>query len=173
MAANWVITDPEAGYPGITTIGTTGYPPIGTVVRAKDTSTSGQGGCAFILLKCFSAQVVGNVVTYNQLTGATTAVPSTANLDAPLAVAMVANTSGTTNYGWFQVGGAAIIKKTAVKVSPSVPLYISATAGRLMSTAASGKQVMNMRTNNAATVLSATSTITALMQFPFAQGAVA
>lgn len=171
--ANWVITDPELGYPGITTIGTTGYPPLGTIVGAKDTATSGQGGCRFILLKCFSGQVAGIVVTYNQLTGVTTAVPNTANLDKPLAVAMVANATGTTNYAWFQVGGAAVIKKTAVKVSPSVPLYISGTAGRLMSTAASGKQVMNMTSNNAATVLSATSTITALMQLPFAQGAVA
>lgn len=171
--ANWVITDDVLGYPAITNTGTAGFPPLGTMVNAKDTSTSGQGACRFIVLKCFSAQVVGNVVTYNQLTGATTAVPNTANLGSPLAVAMAANTSGTSNYGWFQVGGAAVIKKTAVKVNPNVKLYISGTAGRLMSTAASGKQVLECITNNAATVLSATSTITALIQWPVAQGATA
>lgn len=171
--ATWVITTPQLGYPGITTTGTTGYPALGTEVNATDTSTDGQQAGRFIVLKCFSGQVVGNVVSYNVLTGATTAVPNTANLAAPLAVAMAANTTGTTNYGWFQVGGEAVIKKTAVKVSPAVKLYISGTAGRLMSTAASGKQVLELISSNAATVLSATSTITALIKYPFAQGATA
>lgn len=173
MTATWVITDPELGYPGITTTSTTGFPPLGTVVGAKDTSTSGQGAGRFVCLKVLSGQVVGNVVTYNPLTGATTLVPNTANLGAPLAVTMIANTSGTSAYQWCQVGGAAIIKKTAVKVSPAVKLYISGTAGRLMPTAASGKQVLECITSNAATVLSATSTITALIQWPVAQGATA
>ncbi len=169
----WIITENTLGYPGITTTSTTGFPALGTIVNAKDTTTNGQGGGKFICLKCFSGQVVGIVVSYNGLTGVTTAVPSTANLGAPLAVAMAANATGTTSYGWFQVGGEAIIKKTAVKVSPAVKLYISATAGRLFPTATSGKQVLDMITSNAATVLSATSTITALMQYPFAQGATA
>ena len=69
---------------------------------------------------------------------------------------MAANTSITTG-SWYQVRGAAVIKKTAVKVSPNVKLYISGTAGRLMPTAASGKQVLDAITVNAATVLSATS----------------
>jgi hypothetical protein len=42
-----------------------------------------------------------------------------------------------------------------------------------MSTAASGKELMNARTVNAATVLSATSTITVLIDRPFLQGATA
>jgi hypothetical protein len=77
------------------------------------------------------------------------------------------------NYGWYQIAGASVIKKTAVKVSPNVPVYQSATIGRMMSTAASGKELMNARSVNAATVLSATSTITVLTQRPFLQGAVA
>lgn len=170
---NWVVTDPELGFPAILQTGTAGFPPLGTVVNAKDTSTGGQGGCQFVVLKCFSAQVAGIVVSYNQLTGVTTAVPNTANLGAPLAVAMAANASGTTNFGYFQVGGAAVIKKSAIKVSPASKLYISGTAGRLMSTAASGKQVLEVISNNAATVLSATSTVTALIRFPVAQGATA
>ncbi len=173
MTASWTITDTELGYPAILQTGTSGFPALGTVVQAKDGSTGGQGACRFIALKCFSGQVVGNVVSYNQLTGVTTAVPNTANLGAPLAVAMVANTSGTSNYAWFQVGGAAIIKKAAVKVSPASKLYLSSTAGRLTSASASGKQVLELISNNAATVLSATSTITALIQWPVAQGAAA
>lgn len=169
--ATWVITESEIGYPAIGSTATVAGVPLGTVIAAKDTSTSGQGACRFIYLKGVTSTVAGSVVTYNQLTGATTLVPNTANLGSPLAVAMGATTTGL--YGWYQIGGAAVIKKTAVKVSPAVKLYISGTAGRLMSTAASGKQVLELITNNAATVLSATSTITALIQYPVAQGAVA
>jgi hypothetical protein len=96
-------------------------------------------------------------------------VPNTANQDKPLAVSMNANTSITTG-SWYQVSGAAVIKKTAVKVSPGVPLFLSTTAGRVKAVASAGLQVLNCVTINAATVASAVSTITAQVQFPFAQG---
>lgn len=164
-------TSTEAGVQPIALVPVTGTVnhPLGTIIDAYD-PTFGAG--KFIYLYGVASNVVGLVVTYNQLTGITTAVPNTANLDKPLAVSMTANTSLTTGT-WYQVAGAAVIKKTAVKVSPSVPLYLSGTAGRLMSTAASGKQVLNMTSVNAATVASATSTITAQMAYPFAQGATA
>jgi hypothetical protein len=111
-------------------------------------------------------------VTYNQLTGLTTLAPSTANLAQPVAVSMAANTS-TTALGWYQIAGEAVIKKTAIKINPNVPIYLSGTAGRVMSTAASGKQILGARTNNAATVASATSTISVLINRPHAQGATA
>jgi hypothetical protein len=156
-------TTPELGIQPIAAIPATGTVnhPLGTVVDAYD-PTYGAG----------KSNVVGAVVAYNQLTGITTLVPNTANLGAPLAVSMTANTSTTTG-SWFQIEGATVIKKTAVKVSPAVKLYISGTAGRLMPTAASGKQVLNVISINAATVLSATSTITAQLAYPFAQGATA
>ena len=76
-------------------------------------------------------------------------------------------------YGWYQIAGAAAIKKTAVAITPSVPVYISGTAGRVRGTAASGKQILGARTVNAATVAAGTSTITVLINRPHAQGAVA
>ena len=162
---------PELGIQPIAQIPTTGTVnhPLGTIVDAYD-PTYGAG--KFIYLYGVAANVVGYVVTYNVLTGITTAIPNTANLGTPFAVSMTANTSTTTG-SWYQIQGAAVIKKTAVKVSPAVKLYISATPGRLMPTAASGKQALNVITQNAATVLSATSTITALINYPFAQGATA
>lgn len=163
-------TTPELGIQPIAQVSAAAAPnhPIGTIVKASD-PTYGEG--EFIYLYGCASTVVGSVVTYNTLTGATTLIANTANLAAPVAVAMAANT-GTTTAGWYQISGAAVIKKTAVKVSPSVKLYISATAGRLMSTAASGKCILNLISVNAATVASATSTITATMDRPFAQGPV-
>ncbi len=167
----YIVTDPELGIQPIQFIPTTGTVnhPLGTLVHAKDST---YGGGTFIYLYGVASNVVGYLVTYNQTTGITTAAANTANLNKPLAVSMTANTSTTTG-SWYQVEGAAVIKKTAVKVSPSVPLYLSGTPGRVMSTAASGKQVMNATSINAATVLSATSTITVQLAYPFAQGAIA
>jgi len=167
----YIPSTPIAGIQPIAATSSTASHPYGFTVAAYDPATAGYGAGTFIYLKGVTSTVVGSVVSYNLITGATTLVPSTANLGAPLAVAMAACTTGL--YGWYQVGGTAVIKKTAVKVNPAVKLYISGTTGRLMSTAASGKQVLELITSNAATVVSATSTVTALIQWPVAQGATA
>ncbi|XUM19755.1 hypothetical protein ACRAVF_19000 [Bradyrhizobium oligotrophicum S58] len=186
----WVIREPTLGQPPIAkaipaptvtantstlaagTIASTRAPAggstpnvLGKIVKAVH-PTYGEG--EFIYAKGVASTLVGSLVTYNSLAPSTTLAPNTANLDAPVAVAMSVCTAG--NYGWYQIAGLATILKTAVKVSPSVPLFLSATAGRVMSTVASGKQIMNAISNNAATVASATSTIVALIQRPFAQG---
>ena len=168
----FVPTNPEAGIQPIAQAATTGTVnhPLGTLVNAYD-STGVQGMCTFIYLYGVAANIVGLLVTYNASTGITTAAPSTAHLGQPLAVSMNANTSITTG-SWYQVGGVAIIKKTAVKVNPAVPIFLSGTAGRVFPTATSGKQILNAVTVNAATVASATSTINVQMQYPFAQGQV-
>jgi len=110
--------------------------------RAKD-STYGEG--TFIYLKGASNTVVGSLVTYNSTTGATvlTTTSGVVNGGAPIAVAMSANNT-TDNYGWYQVVGAAVVKKTAVKVDPAgtTKVYLSATAGRAMQTSVSGRQVL-------------------------------
>lgn len=172
----YIFVEPQIGLPGITSVSNAAAPlwPIGSIERAFDSTL---GGGEFIYLYGAASTVVGSVVTYNPSTGLTTLVPNTANLDAPLAVAMSANV-GTTTAAWYQIEGAAVIKKTAVAVNPvaagiGVKLYLSGAIGRLMPTAASGKNVMNCMAINAATVSSATSTITAQINRPFAQGAVA
>jgi len=56
-------------------------------------------------------------------------------------------------------------------VTAGVPLYLSGvTAGRVTSLASAGRQILNCTAVNAASVASAVSTITALIQRPFAQG---
>lgn len=161
--------DSVATYTPATGTATNAQVQPGTIVRAQDPIL---GGGEFIYLPGCAGTVVGSLVSYDPVNLTTALVPiTTKNLDLPVAVAMSAN-STTTNYGWYQIEGAAVIKKTAVKVNPSVQLYGSATTGRVMPTAASGRQLMNARTVNLATVASATSTITALINRPFMQGAV-
>lgn len=159
---------PEMGIQPIAQFSTTQNHPLGYTVDAYD-PTLGNG--TFIYLAGVASTAVGSLVTYNQLTGATTLSPNTAHLAQPLAVAMSANIVITT-FGWYQVKGAAVIAKTATKVSPGVALFQSGTAGSVFATATSGKELLNCVSINAATVLSAVGSITAQIAFPFAQGQV-
>ena len=162
----YTITAPaNAGFQPIAVTDTTQNHALGTEVSAID-PTYGEG--RFIYLKGIASTVVGSMVTYNQVTGVTALSPNTANLTTPFAVAMSANVAN--QYGWYQIRGAAVIKKTAVIVNPGVKVYQSATTGRIMSTTASGKQIQNAISANAATVASATSTVVVQINCPGGQG---
>ena len=160
--------NPILGIQPIAATSTTKNHSLGFQVDAYD-STFGSG--TFIYLAGVANTVVGNIVGYDQDLGTTTLAPiTTTGLNIPLAVAMSANVASS--YGWYQVRGAAVIKKTAVAVVPGpVPLFLSATAGRVMPTAAAGREVLNATVvTNAATVASTVSTIVAQIAYPFAQG---
>ena len=140
---------------------------LGQVVRAFD-PTYGEG--EFIMLVGVASTVVGSLVTYNTTTYQTALSPNTANQATPVAVAMAANTAGL--FGWYQIGGLAVIKKTAVATNAQVAVYQSATVGRIMATAASGKQLLGARSANLATVASTVSTVIVSINRPHMQGAV-
>jgi phosphatidylserine decarboxylase len=139
---------------------------LGMVCRAFD-PTYGEG--EFILLVGVASTVVGSLVTYNATTYQTTLSANTANQATPVAVAMSACTAGL--FGWYQIGGLAVVKKTAVAVNAQVPVYQSATVGRVMPTAASGKQILGARSANLATVASTVSTVIVSINRPHLQGA--
>ncbi len=141
---------------------------LGMIVRAVD-PVYGEG--EFILLAGVASTAVGSIVTYNTTSYTTALAPVGTNKPQPIAVAMSANTSAST-WGWYQIGGSAVIKKTAAKVNPNVAIWLTSTAGRVASTAATGKQILGARTINAATVASATSTITVVLDRPHLQGQV-
>ena len=173
--ANWVITDQRIGLPRITTTSDSSTPavPPGTICRAVDVtagaSTTAYGiACEFIYLAGVASTTAGSAVIYDENNNTTTLAPTTVSGANPVAIAMAANTSAAT-YGWYMIEGVAAIKKTAVKVSPNVPMYISATAGRLMPTIATGKALLGCRSVNAATVASATSTVNCHINRPHFQ----
>jgi hypothetical protein len=137
---------------------------LGSIVRAFD-PVYGEG--EFILLLGVASTVVGSVVRYNATTYQTTLVVNTAVQDVPVAVAMSACIAG--QYGWYQIAGNAVIKKTAVTVAPNVTLFLSATAGRVKVLASAGLQVVAARSANLTTVTSTTSTITVTINRPHLQ----
>lgn len=160
-------TENELGIQPIAVSSTTQNHPLGKIVRAADPAL---GAGEFIYLLGVANTVVGSLVNYAPSTYQTALqTNSPTKQNQPVAVAMAAN--GASGYGWYQIEGPAVIKKTAIKVSPGVALYASSTAGRVLPTAASGLQIIGCRTSNAATVASATSTIQALISRPLMQGA--
>lgn len=161
----WVPTENRTGIQPIAVSSTTQNHQLGEIIRALD-GTGVQGGGEFIYLEGVANTVVGMLVTYDPVAGTTTLVPSNTAQGNPLAVAMSANVAS--QFGWYQVAGAALIKKTAVKITPGSKLAISATAGRVFATSTAGKAVWNA-ISVGATVASATSTVTALIQRPFAE----
>jgi hypothetical protein len=139
--------------------------PLGTIIRAYD-ATLGEG--EFIYLLGVASTAVGNLVIYDATTFQTTLSPNTANEAAPVAVAMSANVAG--QFGWYQISGLATILKTAVQATPQLPIFQSATAGRIFVTSTAGKQILNARAANLTTVTSTTSTLVVLINRPAMQG---
>lgn len=144
--------------------------PVGTIVKAYDT-TLGYG--EFIYLPGVASNFIGAIVSYDVAaaaanTGVVTLATRTVSLGAPLAVSMAANTA-TTSFSWYQIEGPAVIKKTAVKVVPSAPMYLSGTAARATNVASAGFSILGLRSTNAATVASATSTLNVILDRPHMQ----
>jgi len=140
----------------------------GTRVRGSDPV---YGSGEFIYLPTLASATIGTLVTFHQSGSGvftTAMMPNSVVIGRPVAVAM--GTGAATSYGWFAVVGTVPVKKTATIVAPNVALFISATTGRVMPTATSGKMILNMRASNSASVLSATSTVYVTMQYPFMQG---
>ncbi len=159
------IVNNRLGLTPIASLDTTTRQAVGTIVVAED-PTYGTG--EFVYLAGVAGTLVGSLVIWNPIGNTTTLSPNTANLARPVAVAMAACTASY--FGWYQIEGAAVIKKTAVIAATNVAVYQSATTGRIMSTAASGKQLLGARTVSSA--LSAVSTVTVLINRPHIQGAV-
>ena len=161
------LTTNYIGAPIFTDTDTTKKVPLGTIVKGYD-PTYGEG--EFIYLLGVGSTEVGSVVTYNTTTWQTAlgTVTNMKNKGTPVAVAMSANLAS--NYGWYQISGNAVVKKTTVSVNPSVPVFISATSGRIKVLASAGQQVLGAQTANLTTVVTTTSTVVVQINRPHAQG---
>lgn len=164
----YAIVTPSLGYPPIADVQDSAVIPVGTKVKAYD-PTYGEG--EFIFLRGSASIAAGNLVYYNDNAVADTAKLTTTSgvVDggSPLGVAksaMIAN-----KYGWVQIGGKALVLKTATKIDPATPtakVYLSATAGRVMPTSVAGRQVIGARFQAAATVTTTTSTCIVTLNAP-------
>ena len=125
---------------GISTVGGTTIPSPpagpGTIVRAVD-PTYGEG--EFILLKGVASTVVGSCVVYDSTSFATTLAPAGTNLPRAVAFAMAA-TNTTTLWGWYQISGQVVAKKTSGLAIASLAAVGVKTTGLIAATG-TGKEI--------------------------------
>jgi hypothetical protein len=148
-------------------VSTTAAVPVGTIVRAVDTTL---GGAEFVYMPTTASVTQYNLVRYGQgaSVGAMTAVrtPSSANGASPVAVAMATGSAST--FGWFMIAGTSPVLKSAVIVSAGKPVFQSTTAGRVRAILSAGRQILGMKA--AAAAVSATSTVVCVFDRPVQQG---
>lgn len=160
----YYITDGKIGYQNIADTSTTKNHPIGTIVRATDT-TYGEG--EFIYLLGVASTAVGSLVTYNSATGATTLAAVGANKSFPIAVSMSANVA--LGYGWYQISGLAVAKKTCtVCLVAGVAVGILTTG--LLAGTATGKELEGAIVTTTSSAAAGRTTVTVLIDRPHLQG---
>lgn len=157
------LTSPYVGAPIITDTDTTAKVPLGTIVRAYD-PTYGEG--EFIYLLGVASTAVGSVVTYDAAGYQTALAPVGTNLPRPVAIAMSANLA--TYYGWYQISGRAVAKKTSGLALAAGAAVGVKTIG-LIATTGSGKEIEGAITVAAST---ASTSVTLVINRPRMQGRV-
>lgn len=162
----YFITDGRIGAQPIADTSTTQQHPIGTIVTATD-PTYGAG--EFIYLLGVASTAVGSVVTYNATTGQTTLAAVGANKSFPLAIAMSANVAS--QYGWYQISGLAVVKKTCT-VSLAANAAVGVLTTGLIAGTASGKEVQGAIVTAVASATAGRTTVTVLLERPTLQGRV-
>jgi hypothetical protein len=120
--------------------------PIGTIIRGFDDVLNVEGD--FIYFPGVANLVAGDVVAYDMLpSGAFVTRITTAfnNSGHPVAVALTAIPLGS--FGWYQIGGVAVVNVTAA--SAVGRMFLTATAGQVNSAAVAGSQVIGARLSTA------------------------
>jgi hypothetical protein len=159
----YVISNARIGVQAIATTDTVQNHPLGTIVHASD-PTYGEG--EFIYLKGVANTAVGSPVVYNTSNYLTTLAPVGTNKPQPIAFAMSANVAS--QYGWYQISGNAIAKKTSgLALGSNVAVGIL-TAGLVAGTG-SGKEIEGALTVAKST---ASTTVQLIINRPRMQGRV-
>jgi hypothetical protein len=110
---------------------------LGEIARAYD-PTYGEG--EFIYLKGVAGTLLGMVVTYDQFLKTTTIAPATGG-NGPVAVAMSANVAS--QYGWYQISGAAVVQAPNAMTPGAAVFMLAATPGSVDDAQVNGEQIIN------------------------------
>ena len=148
---------------------------LGQLLDAWDATTYGYGKFILLAVPTSTTVTVGLLYQWDKNYNVTLVpVGSTSkNTGVAVAVAYTAVTSNATSvqYAWFLIQGQVAVLKTAVAASPQVPVYISATAGRIKVLSSAGQQILGARTQNTATVSAGQSTVNVYFNFSALEGA--
>lgn len=140
--------------------------PLGTIARAVD-PTYGPG--EFIYLPGIGSTAVGSLVTYNTVSWTTALAAVGTNKPQPIAVAMSANVAN--QYGWYQISGMAVCKKTCT-VSLAANAAVGVLTTGLLAGTGSGKEIEGALVAAVASATAGRTTVTVVMNRPRMQGRV-
>lgn len=140
--------------------------PLGTIVKAVD-STYGMG--EFIYLLGVASTVVGSIVTYDPSTYLTTLSAVGGNIPRPIAVAMSANVAS--QYGWYQISGVAVCKKTCT-ISLAAGAAVAVLTTGLIAGTGSGKEIQGAAVAAVASATAGRTTVKVMINRPSKQGRV-
>lgn len=162
----YLITSGHVGFQPIADTSTTKNHPVGTRVRAYD-ETYGEG--EFIYLKGIGSTTVGSLVTWNATDGTTTLAAVGANKSFPIGVAMSANVAD--QYGWYQIAGQAVMKKTCT-ISLAAGAAVGVLTTGLVAGTGSGKEIQSAIVMAVASATAGRTTVRVLIERPHIQGRV-
>ena len=155
-----------AGGQPIANTETTQKHPLGTIVRGVD-PTYGEG--EFIYLLGVASTAVGSVVTYDLSTRQTVLSAVGGNIARPVAIAMSANVAG--QYGWYQISGIAVVKKTCT-ISLAAGAAVGVLTTGLIAGTGSGKEINGAAVAAVASATAGRTTVLVSVDRPRKQGRV-
>lgn len=162
----YVITHGPAGCQPIADTSTVQNHPVGKIVTAKDPT---YGGGEFIYLLGIGSTAVGSIVTYNLTSGTTALAAVGTNKPQPIAVAMSANVAS--QWGWYQISGIAVMKKTCT-VSLAANAAVGVLTTGLIAGTGSGKEVQGALVAAVASATAGRTTVQVVVNRPHMQGRV-
>jgi len=131
----------------INSVDTVAKVPVGTIAKATDDSGLGDG--TFIYLPGVASLAAGDAVVYDLLPSGASVTRTLSgthlNTGQPVAIALVAIPA--LSYGWYQIGGVAVVNVAAGAAAGRAML--TTTAGNLKDTAIAGCQVLGARLSSA------------------------
>lgn len=154
----------QAGCQPIANTSTTQKHPLGTIVRGVD-PTYGEG--EFIYLLGVASTAVGSIVTYDASTYQTVLSAVGGNIPRPIAVAMSANVAS--QYGWYQISGVAVCKKTCT-ISLAAGAAVGVLTTGLIAGTGSGKEISGAAVAAVASATAGRTTVSVMINRPRKQG---
>ncbi|MDH4155403.1 MAG: hypothetical protein OEV01_16630 [Nitrospira sp.] len=145
---------------------TTQKHPLGLIIKATD-PTYGEG--EFIYLLGVASTAVGSIVTYDASTHQTVLCAVGGNIPRPIAVAMSANVAS--QYGWYQISGVAVCKKTCT-ISLAAGAAVGVLTTGLIAGTGSGKEINGAAVAAVASATAGRTTVSVMLNRPTKQGRV-
>lgn len=136
---------------------------LGSIIEAQDQANAWQAQFIYLSVPVSTTITPGLLYqfdkNYNVVVVPVGGTSKNTGVQVVCAYTAVTSNASAVQFAWFLYQGVAPVLKTAVTVNPQVPVYISATAGRIKVLSSAGQQILGARTQNTATVTSTTSTV--------------